>query len=246
MTMVEEPQAFNADEEGAIIADVLDLLEEKGLGSAANLVRHLEQVQDELNDSKELRKGVTAVVIAHPARLSNGLLTRALQSITEQTRQPDAIIVVNDIGRHGAGWARREALRQVRTTRFAWLDSDDFWYPNHLADLNQVMDEVPDCRYVYSWFDGPDPLGHFGIPFNPCTPHHTTITCLIDTALAKEVGYQDNESGPFANEDWNFILGFSALCCERGYKMTHLAKRTWFYEQHGQNSSGKPGQGDAR
>lgn len=209
--------------------------------------RYIRKLERDLQTETTLRTGITAVVIAHPARLTNGLLSRALQSITDQTLQPDAIVVVNDRGRQGAGWARREALRQVKTTRFAWLDSDDHWYKTHLEDLNKVMDEAG-SKYVYSWFDGQgDPLGHFGRPFNPCTPHHTTITALIDTELAKEVGYQDNDpAGRFANEDWKFILGFSALCCERGYKMTHLAKRTWFYEQHGQNSSGKPGQGDAR
>jgi hypothetical protein len=99
---------------------------------------------------------------------------------------------------------------------------------------------------VFSWFFGNDPLGHFGLPFNPCTPHHTTMNVLVRTDVAREVGFNLNEVGPFANEDWGFITGVAKLACERGLKMTHLAERTWTYHQHGQNSSGQPGQGDAR
>jgi hypothetical protein len=91
-----------------------------------------------------------------------------------------------------------------------------------------------------------DPLGHFGKPFNPCTPHHTTMCVLVDTELAKEVGFPDTQDdGIFSNEDWGFITGVAKLCCERGLKMTHLAERTWTWHMSGQNSSGRPGQGDA-
>lgn len=200
----------------------------------------------------ELRPGITAVVAAHPARFKNGLLTRALKSICAQTLQPDAILVINDKEKHGAGWTRRTILEQVNTTWMAWLDSDDYWYPNHLADLYQVAEET-ESKYVFSYFDGRgdpfskyDPNGHFGKPFDPCNPHHTTITALVDVALAKEVGYLDTaENWPVSNEDLNFILEFSRICCERGYKMTHLAKRTWFWDQSGQNTSGRGDKGDA-
>ena len=198
-----------------------------------------------------LRPGITAIIAAHPARFRNGLLVRALKSVCAQTLQPNAILVVNDDEGRGAGWTRRTILEQVNTTWMAWLDSDDKWYPNHLEDLHRVAEETG-SKYVFSYFDGSDPFtkedpnGHFGRPFNPCSPHHTTITALVDVALAKEVGYPDTaESGPYSNEDWAFIVRFSELCCERGYKMTHLAKRTWLWDQSGQNTSGRSDQGDA-
>lgn len=200
-----------------------------------------------------LRSGITAIIAAHPARFQNGLLIRALKSVCSQTLQPDAILVVNDKDKHGAGWARRTILDQVNTTWMAWLDSDDYWYPSHLADLYRVAEDT-ESKYVFSYFDAPldpfakyDPNGHFGRPFNPCDPHHTTITALIDVALAKECGYPDTEeNSPFSNEDWTFIIKFSEICCQRGYKMTHLAKKTWFWDQSGQNTSGRPDQGDAK
>jgi hypothetical protein len=174
----------------------------------------------------------------------NGLLNRALASIAAQTLQPTAIAIVNDVARLGAGRTRQRLLNMVRTRWIAWLDSDDEWTSEHLEKLAQVAQDTGSV-FVYSWFFGGDPLGHFGLPFNPCTPHHTTMTHLVRADIAKRVGFQDNAIGPFANEDWGFITGVAEIACAEGLKMTHLAERTWIYHQQGQNSSGQPGQGDA-
>ena len=195
--------------------------------------------------TQKLRPGVTVCVAAHPARLSNGMLTRALNSILAQTHQPDAILVVNDRDRHGAGWTRRQLLGAVETEWTAWIDSDDEWMPQHLERLLSVTTE-PDTVFVYSWFHGNDPLGHFGLSFDPCRPHHTTMNVLVRTDIAKRVGFYDTQPPPFSNEDWGFITGVAAICCAEGLKMTHLPERTWHYHQQGQNTSGQPTQGDAR
>lgn len=192
------------------------------------------------------RSGVTVLIATHPARQSSGLINRALISVTAQTYQASAIYVCNDLERQGAGANRRRLLAKVDTEWTAWIDSDDEWTdPEHLGKLMRVAVET-DSIFVYSWFHGNDPLGHFGLPFNPCTPHHTTMNVLVRTEIAREVGFLDNQTGPYANEDWGFITGIAAIACERGLKMTHLAERTWTYHQAGQNSSGQPGQGDAR
>lgn len=204
----------------------------------------------------DLRPGITALIACHPIRMRNGYLVRALKSAAGQTLQPDAIVVVNDVEKQGAGWTRREALAHVRTTRFAWLDSDDWWYPRHLEKLNTLMDETK-AKYVFSYFEGQgdpfvsaaDPEGHFGRVFDIHNPHHTTITALIDTELALEVGYGDSDrskDAKFSNEDWPFIVRFAQLCVERGYSMVHLPEKTWYWEQNGMNTGGLPNQGDAR
>lgn len=191
-----------------------------------------------------MRPGTTVAIATHPARSSSGLLTRAFASVVAQTQQPEAIAIVSDTEKKGAGWTRRTLLGLVETEWIAWLDSDDEWDPSHLAKLHQVA-LATDAVFVYSWFHGGDPLGHFGLPFNPCTPHHTTMNVLVRTDIAKEVGFPDSQPGLFSNEDWAFITGVSALACERGLNMIHLAERTWTYHQHGQNTSGQPGRGDA-
>lgn len=193
-----------------------------------------------------LRPGITVCVAAHPVRLANGMLSRALTSVCAQTLQPFTILVANDVDREGAGHTRQRLLDQVTTEWTAWIDSDDEWLPEHLAKLMRVATET-DSVWVFSYFHGPDPLGHFGRPFNPCTPHHTTMGILERTDLAKEVGFPESEKDSnFSNEDWAHITGFAKLACERDLKMTHLAERTWTYHQGHGNSSGLPHRGDAR
>lgn len=192
----------------------------------------------------ELRPGVTVLIAAHESRFRTGLLARAFASVCAQTYVPEAVHVVNDVERRGAGWTRRTLLAQVDTEWIAWLDSDDEWEPQHLEKLLKVAVET-DSVFVFSWFHGNDPLGHFGLPFNPCTPHHTTMNVLVRTDIAQRVGFPDSEGPPFSNEDWAFITGVSKVACAEGLRMTHLADRTWTYHQAGQNSSGLPGQGDA-
>ena len=192
-----------------------------------------------------LQPGITVCIPTHPARFASGLLKRALDSVLTQTLKPERILILNDAAREGVGVIRQRLLDDVRTEWVAWIDSDDEWMPEHLEKLMRVAEET-DSVYVFSWMHGADPLGHFGLPFNPCTPHHTTMNVLVRTDIAKEVGFQPNQHGPFANEDWGFITGVAKLACERGLKMTHLAERTWTYHVGHGNTSGQPGQGDAR
>lgn len=204
-----------------------------------------------------LRPGVTACIVAHPARFGHSLpdsppgagkLARALQSVMRQTLQPDAIVVVNDTEREGAGPMRQRALDMVDTEWLAWLDSDDEWYPEHLAKLVEAA-ETTEAVFVFPWFDfdgGFDPLGHFGLPFDPASPHHTTITYLVRTELARRVGFSnDHIHGIYSNEDWGHLLGLCAIAVREELLMLHLAERTWAWHADGYNTCGRPGQGDA-
>lgn len=190
------------------------------------------------------RPGITVCIAAHPARLRSGLLARATASVYAQTLQPEVILICNDKDRKGAGWNRQMLLEMVDTEWIAWIDSDDYWDPEHLEKLYRVAVET-DSVYVFSWFHGNDPLGHMGLPFNPCTPHHTTMNVLVRTDIAKEAGFPDSAPGRFSNEDFAFIVSVAKIACERGLKMTHLAEKTWTYASGHGNSSGKAGQGDA-
>jgi hypothetical protein len=194
---------------------------------------------------------VTAVIPAHPARLTNGLLARALASVAAQTHPPAAVSVAIDLHRQGAAVTRQRALDAVRTPWVAFLDSDDEWLPHHLEALTAIADQVDRCIWVHSYFEPVgmgDPLGHFGLPFNPATPHHTTMTVLVRTDIAREVGFVGEDPAtlsPFCNEDWRFILGVCAIAVKRDLIMMPLAERTWRYHGHGGNTSGMPHKGDA-
>jgi glycosyltransferase involved in cell wall biosynthesis len=191
---------------------------------------------------------VTVCIPTHSARIRNGMLDRAIRSVLAQTRLPDHLSIATDTGNEGAAHVRQRALDGAKTRYVAFLDSDDEMLPNHIQALTDVAKGL-DAAFVFSWFEPvgmADPLGHFGLPFNPHTPHHTTMTVLCRTDLAQEIGFEPAPAGSkVGNEDWIFILKFCQLAIERGLIMTHLAERTWRYHYHGLNTSGLPYKGDA-
>src|SRR5262245_27114752 len=129
------------------------------------------------------------------------MLNRALQSVQYQTLLPFALSVAMDLDQEGAAKTRQRALDAVQTDWVAFLDSDDFFLPEHLETLSRHAEETS-ADYVYSWFkvmtaDGrlldEDPVfppGHYLNPFDPEDPIETTITTLVRTDLAKQVGFQ--------------------------------------------------------
>lgn len=195
-----------------------------------------------------MKSDVTVVIPAHPARVRNGMLQRALDSVWAQTLLPEAVSVAVDTDGEGAAKTRQRALNAVETPYVAFLDSDDEFLPQHLQRLSETAEQL-EASFVFSWFEPvgmSDPLGHFGLPFNPHAPHHTTMTVLCETVVAKEVGFTEPAPGvPFGNEDWLWILGYCAIAIERGLLMTHLAERSWRYHSHGANTCGMPHKGDA-
>lgn len=194
-----------------------------------------------------VRSGVTACIVSHPARTAaGGLLERAIRSVLHQTRQVDAIVIVNDIDREGAAAMRQWVLDSVQTEWMAWLDSDDEWYPQHIERLMQTAAGTG-AQFVFPFFDAPHPpFDHFGIPFNPATPYHTTITFLVRTELARRVGFNSDAAVPgYANDDWAHITGLCQIMAAEQIGAVALAERTWLYHTEGHNSSGVPGQGDA-
>jgi glycosyltransferase involved in cell wall biosynthesis len=100
------------------------------------------------------------------------LIGRALDSILQQTFQDFEIIVVNDgspdtpqleqvlapylekivyikqPNKRAAG-ARNTAIRQAKGEFLAFLDSDDYWLPNHLAAQMKHFADDPSLDFVY-------------------------------------------------------------------------------------------------
>ena len=232
----------------AVVGDELDPNEDTVVQQVGrDLVARLTEVY---SLSRVFRPGVTVCIAAHPRRFENGKLERALRSVLAQTRQPEAIVIVNDVERLGASSTRQRCLDGVQTEWMAWLDSDDEWLPVHLERCLQVA-QATGAMFVYPWMTPEnDPLGHFGIPFNPATPHHTTITFLVRTEIAQRVGFVDathqGETQKYGNEDWIHLLGLCEIAVRENLPMVHLAERTWRYHFDGLNSSGVPGQGDAK
>ena len=197
----------------------------------------------------------TVVIPTHPGRET--MLARAELSVRQQTITPGATIVSYDRSGAGAAETRDRGLHRVRTGWVAFLDSDDWFYPEHLEFLALAALETH-ADYVYSYFTvhdaweaarpDIDPLGLFGHVFDPLAPTQTTTTILVKTDLAQTVGFHTQPIGkiiPGVNlrhgEDYQFTLD----CVAQGAAIVHLPRRTWAWRHHGLSSSGIAGRGDA-
>lgn len=200
---------------------------------------------------------ISIITPTHPARCQNGMLDRALRSVWGQTLLPQAVHVAVDTAGDGAAATRQRALMAAETDWVAFLDSDDLFLPHHLQKLwHHAMETGAD--YVYSWFkvltqsgvimekDPVFPPGHYLNEFDPANPIETTITVLVRTALAKEIGFHvatepgGTNPGHNSGEDRQFTLG----CIAAGARIRHLVDKTWLWGHHGQNTSGLPFKGD--
>lgn len=180
-------------------------------------------------------------------------LARAICSVSAQTLKADGIFVAIDKHREGAPKTRQRALDAIDPKIYPWvafLDDDDEFMPHHLDHLLAfALDH--DVDYAYSWFkivtangtvldhDSVFPTTHFTEPWNPDKPRQTTVTTLVKTELAREVGFihrEDDEliDGQRSGEDWHFTLE-----CNRLGTIGHLVEHTWFWH-HGGNTSGIP------
>lgn len=176
-------------------------------------------------------------------------LKRAIESVLTQTFPAAGISVAFDLAHEGAPATRQRALDAVTTEWVAFLDDDDWFYPEHLETLWRGAAEH-DADYVFSYymvhdFTGRprpdiDPLGHFGKVWNPEEPTQTTITVLVRTELAKSVGFEPPTPGELidgqvSGEDFKFTLG----CRDAGAKIVHIPTRSWAWSHHQSNTSGR-------
>lgn len=192
---------------------------------------------------------ITVVIPTHGERVNNGMTAKAVGSVLEQTLPATGIIVEVDQWHRGAAETRHAGLMKVTTDWVAFLDSDDKFYPHHLDSLlTKALQEGADFVFSHpvTW-GGINPFeADFGKPWDNDNPRHTTITTLVRTELAQEIGFLDYNKprrGEFgvSDEDWRFTMG----CLNAGAKIVHCPERTWLWSMHGRNSGGVPGQGDA-
>lgn len=222
----------------------------------------------------KLLPGITVCIPTIPPR--RALLRRALDSVTHQTMPAAAVSVAVDLNREGAARTRQRALDAVQTRWVAFLDDDDELLPNHLAELftatqdgaqylwsryrvaypvavNQIRDRVP---FMFAKDEGdPYPLGRGTFEqWNDDQPAQTTVTTLVRTELAREVGGfypntpipEDGISGEIdgqrAGEDWDFTLRCRAAAGLGGMRHVPVVTWTWHHHNHGGigNTSGLP------
>ena len=94
-------------------------------------------------------------------------IKNTLRSVLEQNFTDFEIIIVNDGStdnsleivssfkderiqvihqpNSGASSSRNKAIQSAKTEYIAFLDADDFWFPNHLEELVQLIQDFPNC-----------------------------------------------------------------------------------------------------
>lgn len=194
-----------------------------------------------------MRPGVTVAIPTIPPR--SNMLNRAVASVMEQLIPPAAISVAVDTEHEGAGPTRTRALQAVQTEWTAFLDDDDWMYPNHLQTLLNVHNESG-ALVCWSWWDGnavwdyeceqqlcPDRC-HRHKDFDFEHPHLFGITYMVKTELAQQCKFPSAEDGFYGNEDYNFLLQLIQLTNPSDW--AHAPRVTWHYSAHGANTSGRP------
>lgn len=182
--------------------------------------------------------GIAPVVAGVPYMPGGSLFRQACLSVEAQTLTPaGGISTALDDQQQGAAATRQRALDAVVTKWVAFLDDDDLFYQHHLMTLWRMVRDN-DADYAYSWFDGNDPFPmHRGKQMDPeaytdpTRAHHTTMTVLVRTELAKEVGFANHADAndTWTGEDWRFELG----CLKLGAKFVGTGEVTWHYRVHG-------------
>lgn len=185
---------------------------------------------------------ITVVVTCHTPRVKNGLLTRALQSVWDQTHLPEAVTVALDHDHKGAAVTRNRALRMAETDWVVFLDSDDKLFPSYLKKMADHQ-LATGADVLWPWFHttgGRDPFPKFyGRQWDPAHPHSFPITALVRRELAMKVGGfpEPNPKGRrMLGEDFPFWKSLSA----EGAKFSHLPERLWEWNHQSQNTSGHP------
>jgi len=113
---------------------------------------------------------VITVSVVIPCYNRAGTIAQAVESALAQTRGFHELLVVDDASTDGsAEIAERAGARVVRLTRnsgepaarnagmhtasgeaIAWLDSDDYWEPNHLETVVPLLERHPDAAVAAS------------------------------------------------------------------------------------------------
>lgn len=185
--------------------------------------------------------GVTVVIPTIPPRPA--CLMEAIGSAWLNTVKPIGFSIALDVDGEGAAATRNRALMAVDPKVSPWvafLDDDDLFHPDHIEKLLGHANDTG-ADFVYSWFDAdgmvdPFPESHYLNEFDPDNPIETTITVLVRTELAQQVGFRPipERQGINSGEDFNFLQG----CIKAGAVIKHLVDRTWTYRFHGLNTSG--------
>jgi glycosyltransferase involved in cell wall biosynthesis len=183
------------------------------------------------------------------------MLLRALASVMAQDRPADAVSIAVDHDHAGAAATRNRAWRGLDTDWVAFIDDDDEWFPEHLTVLLAAAEETG-ADIIYPWFElsagnEHDPLyingeRAEGKPFDDESArfllrmgNFVPVTTLVRrVALEKIDGFPQCRTARWGHaecEDW----GCWQDMLRAGFRFHHVPQRTWRWNWHSQNTSGR-------
>lgn len=170
------------------------------------------------------------------------LLTRAVQSVYNQTFKPAAHIVSVDHNRNGGPATLDSAIKAADTEWVATLDDDDEWLPGHLEALWRLVlqhDGEVDLAFTHFRYSSKENGGHLeqfrNQPFDIDNPRQTTNVFLVRKSVWESVGgfcggfdpdsYDVDWQGNRIGYDFHFI---KKLCAMRA-RIVNSPEVTWIY-----------------
>lgn len=211
------------------------------------------------------RLTVAVVIPTIPGR--EAFLEVARQSVLNQDRKADQLIVERDSERTGAWAARNRGLARVTSDVVAWLDDDDCLDHHHLKVCMRVMEQSPfRPLLVYprpKMVGGTDPTAvtHQGrFPVSPWglrfTQEHAEhirqvgsfipMTHLVLTDAVRAVGgFRPGYAvgGRYRGEDEDYLIRLLDHAEKTGHRVQdafeHLDAKTWFWFKNPASTAGR-------
>lgn len=178
-------------------------------------------------------------------------LTRAVQSVSEQTVKPAAHLIMVDVHREGAPVMLDKTIATAQTEWVAILADDDELLPHHLEILwDMVTAENADIGFTHFRYSHLQDAGHLerfrGVPFDNDNPRQMTGVFLARRDLLLEVGghsggfdplsYDRDNSGNRIGEDFVIVQKLA----KAGAKFAVSPEVTWIYHTGHRNTLGMP------
>ena len=147
----------------------------------------------------------TFVTVIVPLYNKQDYIARTIRSVLAQTYQRFELVVVDDGStdqsvslveslfsdarirlvrqrNRGVSAARNRGLKDMQGHLAAFLDADDEWLPEHLADLVALVERFPDAA-LYSTNSTRQPSGAVSIPRSPQLAEHFLIDDYFSAAI---------------------------------------------------------------
>lgn len=170
------------------------------------------------------------------------LLSRAVQSVHNQTFKPAAHIVSVDHNRNGGPATLDSAIKAADTEWVATLDDDDEWLPGHLEVLWRLVAECDgkvDLAFTHFRYSSTGDGGHLEQfrhqPFDINNPRQTTNVFLVRKAVWEAVGGFGGGFDPDSYDvDWQgnrigYDFHFVKKLCAMKARIVNSPEVTWIY-----------------